>query len=255
MRFKLKLYINKEKSGNALPLSYQYELSAYIYHTLAKGDAQYATWLHENGFNMEGKQFRLFSFSNLIVDKIKIDKEANRLLLLSNTAELQISFLPERSTEEFVKGVFSEQVFMLGDKQSKVQFMVQGIEMLPTPAFNGELKGKTLSPICISTKRDNGSIDYFALDDSRAQATLLNNLLHKYHAFYGKEYDGDMRFEWKTVTEPRSKLITIKAGTPQQTKVKAYNCNFSLQANNELLRLAYECGLGEKNSMGFGMVE
>lgn len=65
MRFKLKLSINKEKFGNALPYSYQYELSAYIYHTLAKGDAQYATWLHENGFKLKGKQFRLFSFSNM----------------------------------------------------------------------------------------------------------------------------------------------------------------------------------------------
>lgn len=255
MRFKLNLSINKEKFGNALPYSYQYELSAYIYHTLAKGNAQYAEWLHQNGFNLEGKQFRLFSFSNLLVDKIKTDKNTNRLLLVSDKAELHISFLPERSTEEFIKGIFSEQVFSIGDKQSKIQFSVQGIEMLPNPIFTGKIHAKTISPICLSAKREDGSIDYFAPDDARAEIALLNNLLNKYKAFYGKSYTGNQHFIFKTLGDVRSKLITIKAGSPQQTKVKAYNCDFLIEADNELLQIAYECGLGEKNSMGFGIMK
>jgi CRISPR-associated endoribonuclease Cas6 len=80
-------------------------------------------------------------------------------------------------------------------------------------------------------------------------------LINKYTAFYGKAYDGSSEFEWKTLSEPKSKLITMKAGTPQQTKVRAFNCSFSLKADYELLRTAYECGIGEKGSMGFGMVE
>ena len=65
MRFTLHLSIDKKVYGNALPLSYQYELASYIYHTLAKGNEEYANWLHENGFSLEGKQFRLFAFSSL----------------------------------------------------------------------------------------------------------------------------------------------------------------------------------------------
>lgn len=255
MRFNLHLTIDKQACGNALPLSYQYELSAYIYHTIAKGSADYADWLHQNGFTLDGKQFRLFSFSNLLLDKINIDKAKSRLLLTGEKANLQISFLPERSTEEFVKGVFAEQVFAIGDRQSKVQFTVQQVEMLPSPPFNGELKAKTLSPICLSTKTDEGKIHYYSPAEPEAGQAIINNLINKYTAFYGKAYEGSREFEWKILSEPKSKLITMKAGTPQQTKVRAFNCSFILKADNELLRIAYECGLGEKGSMGFGMVE
>jgi CRISPR-associated endoribonuclease Cas6 len=32
-------------------------------------------------------------------------------------------------------------------------------------------------------------------------------------------------------------------------------CPITIEGNPELIRLAYESGLGEKNSMGFGMLE
>lgn len=255
MRFTLHLSIDKKVYGNALPLSYQYELAGYIYHTLAKGNEEYANWLHENGFSLEGKQFRLFSFSNLLVDNIGIDTKKGRLLLQSDEAFLQISFLPERSTEEFIKGVFSEQVFAIGDVHSRVQFTVRQVQALPMADFNGELRGRTLSPMCLSTKTDEGKLHYYAPNEALAGQTIVTNLIRKYEAFYQQKYTGSTEFEWKCLSEPKSKLLTMKVGTLQQTKVKAYHCTFLLKADNELLRIGYECGLGEKNSMGFGMVE
>jgi len=255
MRFKLTLTVERVSFGNALPLSYQYELSSFIYHTLANGSADYAEWLHHNGFAVEGKQFRLFVFSPLLIPKISIDKENGRLLLISDYAELLISFLPERSTEEFVKGVFCNRQFTLGDRQSKVQFCITGVEMLPPPSFDGEIIGNTLSPLCLSRKNEEGKIHYFSAADPDAGRAIVNNLTNKYEAFYGKPFEGDTAFEWKTLTEPRSKLITIKAGTPQQTNVKGSLCRFSLKADNELLKIAYETGVGEKNSQGFGMIQ
>lgn len=32
-------------------------------------------------------------------------------------------------------------------------------------------------------------------------------------------------------------------------------CPITIEGNPELIKLAYESGLGEKNSMGFGMLE
>jgi CRISPR-associated endoribonuclease Cas6 len=66
MRFKLTLKVNREVFGDILPLSYQYELSAAIYKILSKADAEYATWLHNNGFELNPqKKFKLFTFSRL----------------------------------------------------------------------------------------------------------------------------------------------------------------------------------------------
>ncbi len=253
MRFELQLTIDKKIYGNALPFSYQYELSAYIYHTLAKGNAEYAAWLHQNGFELDGKQFRLFTFSPLFA-KIAIDKTKSRLLLMDDTATLQISFLPERSTEEFVKGVFAEQQFTIGDKQSKVQFTIQHVYKMQTPPIDGELRGETLSPLCLAQQTNEGKIHFYSAAEPEAGQAIINNLINKYSAFYGKSFEGETAFEWQTLTEPRSKLITIKADTPQQTKIKGSLCKFRLKADKELLRIGYECGLGEKGSQGFGCI-
>ena len=48
MRFKLTIAFDFSIYGKALPANYQYELSGWVYHTLAKGDAAYSCWLHEN---------------------------------------------------------------------------------------------------------------------------------------------------------------------------------------------------------------
>jgi CRISPR-associated endoribonuclease Cas6 len=252
MRFKINIAIDSKTFGNSLPFSYQYELSSFIYHTLARGNETYAEWLHENGFVRDGKKFRLFAFSPLLIPKISIDKQAGRMILLSDRAELLISFLPERSTEEFIKGVFRQQEFTLGDRQSKVQFGITGVEMLPSPQFDGEITGHTLSPICLTVKNEEGKLHYFSTADLDAGRAIINNLISKYEAFHGTPFGGDTTFEWQMLDEPRTKLITIKAGTPQETRIRASNCSFHLRADNELLKIAYEAGLGEKGSLGFG---
>ncbi len=50
-----------------------------------------------------------------------------------------------------------------------------------------------------------------------------------------------------------SKLITIKEGSAEETRVKAFESLFYLTGSKELMQVAYECGIGQRNSMGFGM--
>jgi len=48
-------------------------------------------------------------------------------------------------------------------------------------------------------------------------------------------------------------LITIKEGTPEETKVKGMLAPFLIKGTRRMLKFAWEIGLGERNSMGFGM--
>ena len=109
MRFKLTLQIQPEVMGNELPINYQFPLQAAIYKTLANSDAEFATWLHENGYQQDGKRFKLFTFSNLIVPQFGIDKGRERLIVKSDVVTLFISFLPEKSTQQFIQGLFQQQ--------------------------------------------------------------------------------------------------------------------------------------------------
>lgn len=254
MRFKLTLTVDKRAFGNILPYNYQYELSAFIYRTIERANATYSQWLHSNGFELENKQFRLFNFSNFRIQEFKTQREG--LAIVSDSIRWYISFLPEQSTEEFIKGVFSEQLFSIGNNRSRVQFRVSNIELLPEPDFASVHQFRTLSPVCITRYiPEENRVIYESPDSDYACEALLFNLKNKYRAFYGKEYDGEERFEFELKSPPRSKLITIKNDTPEQTRIKGYDFRFALKAHPELMHIMYHCGLGEKNSVGFGMVE
>lgn len=254
MRFELSLTIENKDVSNILPLNYQYELSAFIYKTLALSDADYSEWLHNNGFTLDKKQFRLFTFSHLQIDKYKIQKD--RLLIDCPVVKWKIAFLPEKTTEEFVNGVFKEQFFSIGDKHSKVYFRVTGIELLPEPDFLNFSEFHTLSPVCITRFIPHENrIVYENPESEYAKEALFLNLKNKFKAFYGIDFDGDDFFEFSTTGKTRSKLVTIKANTAEQTNIRGFDFGFKLKTDERLLKIMFHSGLGEKNAMGFGFVE
>ena len=253
MRFKLNLNIKHDVFGNRLPINYQYELSALIYRIIAQGDHQYAEWLHKNGFSEKSRNFKLFVFSNLYSPGIKLDND--RLILGSDKASFFLSLLPEKSTEAFVKGIFREQEFSLGDKVSKVQFKVGQVEMIPQPDFTDKFVFKTLSPVVVSVSEEGREhARYVSPQEEGYGKMIANNLKEKYRLFYGKEFEGDTNFQFELLSPARSKLIRIKVGAKEETRVKGFTFTFRLEADKELLKVMYEAGMGEKGSMGFGCV-
>jgi len=258
MRFILTLHIDKTTYGNLLPLSYNYEFSSWIYKVLASSDSNYAAWLHNNGFTIEGKRFKFFVFSQLFFDDAKPLKGTDRLVIYGDQAKLFLSFLPQKSTEEFIKGIFMDRDFTLGDYKSKIELKVAGVEAIAPPDFStGIAQFRTLSPVSISLKNDEGKIKFIAPDDDNHDygTSLINNLKEKYRIYNGQSFAGEDDFEFQILSKPRSKLITIKSGTKEETRVRGFHFDFRLKASPELLHLLYETGAGEKNSLGFGMVD
>jgi len=255
MRFKLTLNIEHQVYGNKLPINYQYELSAWIYRIISQGDRQYAEWLHQNGFSDEKfRKFKLFVFSNLYSPGIKYDKD--RLILNSDKASFYLSLLPEKSTEAFIKGIFCEQAFSLGDSISRVQLNVQQIELIPPPDFSDNFVFKTSSPVVVATQEDRDHHpQYLSPDENDYGQMVINNLKEKYKSFYHKPFEGDENFAFELLSPARSKLIKIKAGTKEETRVRGFVFTFRLQADHDLLKVMHEAGLGEKNAQGFGCVE
>lgn len=260
MRFRITLRINAQQFGRRLPINYQYEMSAAIYKILSSADSGFATWLHQNGFQMDnGKQFKLFTFSRLQIPKngFTIIKQSNQLELKSQTVDFQISFMPENSTQTFIGGVFENRTFEIGRKGAIVQFEVESIELIQPPEFKETMMYHTLSPISVSCHDEQGRDRYPQTpqefkDAEWIRERMLQNLIDKFSAFYGKEYSGEKFLKYLTLSEPKSSLIAIKAGTPAETKVRGFMCQLALNAPSELQRIAYESGLGELNSQGFG---
>ncbi|MDH6535003.1 CRISPR-associated endoribonuclease Cas6 [Parabacteroides sp. 52] len=253
MRFKLKINVGKKNYGNALPISYMYEQSAVIYRILSLGDEEYTNWLHENGYNIGSKKFKLFNYSPFLIPSYRVVDD--RLFVLSDQMEWYITFLPERSTETFIRGVFSDRVFQIGDKKSKVQCKVLNVEALPSPTYSSQMTFETLSPICLTRLEANGKTTYISPGDPSAKDIMLYSLTEKYRIIKGVPFSGDLSScAFELLNTPKPKLATFKIGTPMETRVKGYHCKFKISLPKELMEIMYESGVGSKGSQGFGMV-
>lgn len=256
MKFRLVLEVDRAQ-GDLLPLCYQYEQSAVIYKILSRSDQDYSTWLHDNGFKLEsGKRFKLFCYSRLRPDKYRILPEVGCMNLIGNQAEWAISFLPEKSTAHFVQGLFADQHFTLGNKDYRVDFHVVNVELLSSVPIEPVMEWEAQSPVCVKEHTEGRTI-FLSPEAPNYSEAILRGLLSRYESLHGHPYEGDtagFRFELLT-PRPKSALITIKSGTPQQTRIRGYRYRFRMTAPEELMHIASEGGIGEECSQGFGYVE
>ena len=256
MEFKITLNVNKE-SGDLLPFNYQYEQSAVIYRILAQADTQYASWLHENGYQLNGhKRFKLFCYSPFIFDKVRPLPESGCLKIMDERAVWHISFIPEKSTLEFIQGIFAHQSFIVGNKEHRVAFGVAGVEAMPVPPLSEDMTFQALSPICVKQHEDGKTV-YLSPDNPKFAAGILNGLKARYESIHGQPFgmnDNAFAFEL-TGNKVKAKLITIKANTPYESRVRGYLCSFRMKAPSELMKIAYEGGIGEQCSQGFGFIK
>jgi CRISPR-associated endoribonuclease Cas6 len=262
MRFRLTLAVDRSKGNHhILPINYQYELSSWIYHTIHHGNPEFSKWLHDSGLTNQNRRFKLFTFSNLRLPFYTIN--GDRLEIRSDSAGLVISFYLPEAADPFIAGIFKDVQFRIGDRISAVDFCVSQIEKLPDIKFSETMQFATISPLVISRNETNGKkyAHYLSPEDPDFTTVFMNNLINKYLALVAAgnisvseaRESADMTF--KCTANPRQKLIMIKANTASEVSLRGYLFNFELKAPEELMKIGYYGGFGEKNSLGFGCCE
>ncbi len=244
MRFRISLY--PEKTRVELPYNYNYPLASAIYSFLGRGDAAFSDFLHDEGFCLDGKAFKLFTFSPLFSSRRKALKDG---LLIEGKLDWFISSPKEEFVTSLAQGIL-EQGFLsfLGQR-----LIVKQVEVLKRPSFEPRMSFRTLSPIVIST----GEVDaggrfhkrYLSPEEPEFSRILEENLRRKYQACYGKE-PSEEGISLEFLRAPQSKLLDYKG-----IKIRGWFMHFIAQGSAELIELGYEAGFGENNSAGFGMVE
>lgn len=262
---RLKLILNAD--CKLIPLNYNYYLSAAIYKLLQFGSPEFSSFLHDIGFRHNGKPYKLFTFA-LRFERVLINK--NCIKLNSSKAQLLISSpLVEDFIRNLVIGTFSNQYIEISDTNYKSRFSIDQIESLPEPQFNEIEYFKMLSPMVLSTveEKDNlKSQHFFRYNEDIAEINRVfnRNLKNKYQLIYGKNYIGedliliwDNKYIEQKLKEGKrlTKKISIQKGNERPIEIIANEIPFTLTGSNELIKVGYKCGFGEKNSMGFGMAE
>lgn len=256
MNFKL---ILDASQGIDLPINYQYPLSAAIYKILAKGDAEYAAFLHERGY---GKGYKLFNFSDL-KGKFKIRKD--RIRLLDPKVEFIVSFHVPEASRTFIEGLFRSEEITIADRQSKTQFKVATVLSEPS-SWNGELENqmvqktvRTASAVVSGEKNENGQYNFLGPEDEGYTNTLEYSWRNKIRTLFDDETGENalLKIEIEYFRNLyRSRLVTVKAGTPEETKLKAY-LNFKLKLTGEkrFVEVLLNSGAGVYNALGMGSLE
>ena len=260
MRFLLNL--NTLSSEAIIPVNYQYPLSAAIYRILERADKSYSRFLHETGYQQPNslKSFKLFTFSDL---KTSFKIKGDRLQLTSGNAELLVSFHLPTAAENFIKGLFMDQQLDIADKKSRASFAISQVSvspcLLPNEAFQ-EVILQLLSPVVCGLKNERGNYDFLSPEHAEFVPKLRHNWKEKYAVVYGEAEAnavfGEVAMEVLYYRNPpRSRLITIKADTPAETKIRGFtNFQLKVKGRREAMELLMNSGVGVYNALGMGCV-
>ncbi|MEO1655828.1 MAG: CRISPR-associated endoribonuclease Cas6 [Bacteroidota bacterium] len=262
MRFQLHLEVLEKNT--LISFNYHYALSAAIYKILERADSDYADFLHEKDYSFQGKKFKFFTFSDIRVPKGYWQGMGDRMLIKSRTATLNVSFYMDQAAENFVMGLFKDQIIEIADRKTKGKFLVKQVESLSQDFSSASVQLRPLSPLVVARKNpERRSEDYLHPQDPDFEKFFWDNLVSKFVAvktFKKEAFDPGIINEKPNLKlfnshKIKSKLRRIKEGSPSMTQVRGYQgFGLELSAPRELIELGFYAGFGKLNAMGFGMM-
>lgn len=239
---RLKILLKSKKNKLKIPFNYNHILSAIIYNKIA--DLDFANKLHSS------RSYKYFTFSQIHIHNFKIIKDGflsqNGMIdfLISSSDDYLIKSLVEGFLDDLTVNFIGEDLF------------VQKVELLPVPDFADKINVKTLSPIIVRTKKEiDGNLKVWDLaPGDQFFRNLEKNLINKYLKYNDLDETDKKIKIYSEMRNVKSKRISIEKGD-KKTFHRAYMMDLILEGDKELLKFAYDAGLGEKSGLGFGMID
>lgn len=196
------------------------------------------------------KSFKFFTFSQIYIPKRRIVKDG--IIAKDGVISFYISSPNDFLIKSLVDG-FLEDLEISFQNQ---KLTIQKIEALKTPEFSSKSEFKTLAPIIVRTKKEiDGELKIWDLAPSdKFFKSLENNLIKKYIKFNNLTKTDKKINIYSDMNFVKRKRISINKGNAT-THHRAYMMDLILEGDLDLIEFAYDVGIGEKNSMGFGMVK
>lgn len=223
-----------------LPFSHFHALQGLVYELLSY-DPTLSAELH-NKRNGNTDELKLFCFSELRGRHSVVDRK----LVFPGPF-----FFEVRSAEDIIVDTIAERVMQ--DSAIMVDGCVCRVSGMRTDSISFNTCSLDLhanTPITVyRTDADKRRI-YYSPAESEFYEIVSNNLAKKYRLLYGREYEGE--FSFSCLDPARCKKVVARY---KGDFINAFLGDYRLEASGEMLDVAYYCGLGGKNSMGFGFAE
>ncbi len=241
--------VPKQSSQQTLVLPYHYVewVQAAIYRSMQE---DVAAAIHDVGFPVEKRSFRLFSFSR-IQGRFRQAKETIEFvfpvrLIIASPLKLLI--------QQFVNALVMRNEFILGPQVCRIASVSVDDYVVP----GSRVRVRTLSPLTVHStlNKPDGShyTVYFHPKEHEFQQLIIENLLRKYTVVTGKPFVMEpaesLPFRIRVKNEPKLNIVRYK-----DTVIKGYSGVFDIEGPKDLLQVGWDAGFGARNSQGFGLVE
>ncbi|WP_067929299.1 CRISPR-associated endoribonuclease Cas6 [Alicyclobacillus shizuokensis] len=236
------------KTPLRLPLQYNHLLAGVWYSYL---NTPYRTVLHDQGLRrVKGKPVKLFTFSRLEGPYV-MDRKSKTITFHGPVRWTVASALDEL-IYDFSMSLLKAKHVLLGG----MEVQVGAVRLETYTGTTTQSQIRLLSPITVyrTVKQPDGRkfTHYYRPGTPEFTSLLRKNLILKATALGMDITDDDAQFEMIPVDENSLKERIILY---QDTPVHGWDGDFRLRGTRKMLELAWNAGVGMKNSGGFGMID
>lgn len=250
---RIKVTFNRTGRQRMLPMDYQYYISAWIYKVIRNADEDFADFLHNKGYGEESKPYKLFCFDQLDFGKPKLWKEKKLFEIRQDAMDLKISFDVKEAASHFIKGLFMDQEFFLGNRFNGIDLKVVQVAVLPEPDYQETMRYQLRSPWVVSLKTEQDHHpQYLSPSDEHFISLAEKHISEKAKTIHGIT---DANIKLNILSDSKRAGFRIKPDTPQESRVVGNLFEFELKAPIAVHQMIYGAGISEKSAVGFGWVE
>ncbi|MEO0238268.1 MAG: CRISPR-associated endoribonuclease Cas6 [candidate division WOR-3 bacterium] len=227
-----------------VPLNYQQYLTQFVYENIGEYSREYANFLSKKGYQLKSKTFKMFCFSFLyfedfIINEDKIIIEENKKITWYFASPI------DKLLHCFIDSILKKRYFSFCNQN----FYLLNVDAILNPFIKEKMLVIPESVIVFSKKIKDGYAKYIVDDFNEISRIATNNLQSKFFLLTGKENKNEIKL-YPIVEKVKTKLVIYK-----DIKIKGIFDNLIIEGDKTLIEVAYHCGLGEKNSMGFGSIQ
>ncbi|MGB9887673.1 MAG: CRISPR-associated endoribonuclease Cas6 [Moorellales bacterium] len=229
----------------SLPVHYGHLVQGLIYRQMESPVLR--QYLHEQGFMLGKRRFKLFTFSRLLASGVHYRRDQGQLAL-TPPVRLTICSPVPFILQELGTGLIRQGLVRLGDCVLEVKEMA-----VSEPRVSGSsVRIRMLSPAVIYSTLPTASggryTYYYSPFEPRFAELAGANLAKKYLLVYGRPSLG----QGFSLRPLRVENRHLKVTRYKDTIVKGWMGEYELNGEPDLLQLALDAGLGAKNSQGYG---
>ena len=239
-------FTSREFSSVRLPSANLHLFQSMLYSFLPR---EKATQLHDKGFDSDGRKMKLFAVGWPVASSRPQFGEGTVIFPLP--IKLTVSTPITELAATFSGGALSKDSIRIGNNY----LICSGIEKQEYKITSSTVIVKTLSPVtCYDSTERNGKqyTKYLTPYDDDFVRSIHFNLTRKFKLLYPDLNVPEDSFTITPIGHAKERVSMFEKGG--LFPIKGWWGKFRLEGNREILQTAIDCGIGSKNSSGWGCI-